>query len=244
MIVFVHGVPETAALWDKVRALIDDESTALSLPGFGNPRPEGFGATKDDYADWLAAELAKIDGPVDLVGHDWGAGFTFRVATTRPELLRSWVIDVGNVFHPDYEWHDFAKIWQTPGAGEEFFKSQNAASPEDRATIFESMGVPHDDAVAMAAAGDDTMASCILDLYRSAVPNSYKDWGDAVGQTGVAGLVIHPSDDPFGDAAKSAEVASMLGARTATLEGAGHWWAVQAPEAAVAILKDFWTTLS
>lgn len=47
-IVFVHGAPETAAIWDKTRAAISAPSTALSLSGFGVPRPDGFGATKDD----------------------------------------------------------------------------------------------------------------------------------------------------------------------------------------------------
>jgi pimeloyl-ACP methyl ester carboxylesterase len=242
VIVFVHGVPETAALWDKMRALIDVPSVALSLPGFGCPRPAGFGATKDEYADWLAGELRGIGEPVDLVGHDWGAGLTYRIATAHGDLVRSWAADVANILHPDYEWHDFAKIWQTPGAGEEFFANQNAAAPEERAGIFESFGVPHDDAMALAAASDETMASCILDLYRSALPNPHADWKDHWGPTKGAGLVIHPTNDPFGDAARSAEVASMLGAGHATLE-AGHWWAVQAPEPAVALLRAFWADL-
>ena len=58
------------------------------------------------------------------MGHDWGAALTYRVATTRGDLLRSWAADVANVMHPDYTWHDFARIWQTPGEGEEFFASQ------------------------------------------------------------------------------------------------------------------------
>ena len=110
MIVFVHGVPETADLWDKVRAGLDAESVALSLPGFGCSRPAGFGATKDDYVGWLVAELDRISGPVDLVGHDWGAGLTYRVATAYGDRLRSWAADVANVMHPDYTWHDFARI--------------------------------------------------------------------------------------------------------------------------------------
>ena len=73
MIVFLHGVPETAALWDKVRAQFDEETVALSLPGFGCARPTGFGATKDDYAAWLVGELEKFDAPVNLVGDDGGA---------------------------------------------------------------------------------------------------------------------------------------------------------------------------
>ena len=103
MIVFVHGVPETAAIWDKVRSAISRESVALSLPGFGCPRPEEFGATKDDYVAWLLGELDQIEDPIDLVGHDWGAGLTYRVATAHGDRLRSWAADIGNIAHPDYE---------------------------------------------------------------------------------------------------------------------------------------------
>jgi pimeloyl-ACP methyl ester carboxylesterase len=70
MIVFVHGVLETGAIWDQVRSHLDAESIALSLHGFASARPAGFGATKDDYAAWLLPELDSIDGPIDLVGHD------------------------------------------------------------------------------------------------------------------------------------------------------------------------------
>ncbi len=243
MIVFLHGVPETSALWDKVRAEIAGDSVALALPGFGCPRPDGFGASKDDYVAWVVGELDRFEGPIDLVGHDWGAGITYRVATAYGNRLRSWVADVANVLHPDYVWHDFAQIWQTPEEGEQFFVDQMAAPIDAQAGIFEMWGVSHEDAVSLAETTDDTMASCILDLYRSAVPNAYSDWKDAFGPTAAPGLVVHPTDDPFGDEEKSRQVAEMLGARHATLEGAGHWWALQAPEPAVALITGFQTSL-
>ncbi len=242
MIVFVHGVPETAPIWDKVRAGISGESVALALPGFGCPRPAGFGATMDEYVTWLVEELDAIGEPVDLVGHDWGAGFTYRVATTFSDRLRSWVADVGNIAHPDYEWHDIGKLWQTPGEGEAFVESQNAASPEDRASLFEAMGVPHDDAMEMAEGSDATMGACILALYRSATPNPHEPWGPWA-PTSTPGLVIHPTGDPFGDEKQAAEVASALGARFETIEGAGHFWPYQAPEKATPILESFWASL-
>ena len=41
-IVFVHGVPNTAAVWDPVRSLLPDrETVALQLPGFGCDAPAG-----------------------------------------------------------------------------------------------------------------------------------------------------------------------------------------------------------
>jgi pimeloyl-ACP methyl ester carboxylesterase len=241
MIVFLHGVPETAALWEKVRGQLAAESLALSLPGFGCPRPAGFGATKDDYVDWVIEQLDQLGGPVDLVGHDWGAGLTYRVATAYGNRLRSWVADLANIMHPDYQWHNFARIWQTPGKGEAFFEQQNAAPAEARAGIFESFGVDHDDAVALAGGLDETMAGCILDLYRSATPNPYADWKDTWGPTSAPGLVLYPSQDPFGDEAMSRQVADTLGARHETLDGAGHWWPLQTPSAAGAVLAAFLT---
>lgn len=242
MIVFVHGVPETAAIWDKVRAAIDRDSVALALPGFGCPRPDGFAATKDDYVEWLLGELDRIEGPVDLVGHDWGAGLTYRIATAHGDRLHSWAADIGNIAHPDYEWHDFAKLWQTPGEGEAFVETQNATPPEERAQLFEAMGVPHDDALAMASSSDATMGGCILALYRSATPNPHEHWGPWA-PTSAPGLVLNPTDDPFGDEAKAAEVADALGARFERIEGAGHFWPYQAPDAAAATLTSFWASL-
>jgi pimeloyl-ACP methyl ester carboxylesterase len=243
VIVFVHGVPETEALWDKVRAAIGRESVALSLPGFGCTRPLGFGATKDDYVDWLLGELDRWDGHVDVVGHDWGAPLAFRVATKFGDRLRSWVIDVGNVLHPDYEWLAFAQVWQTPGEGEAFFAAQSAVPAADRGAAFVGLGVSPDDALAMASKSDETMGACILDLYRSATPNPYADWKDAWGPTAAPGLVLHPSEDPFSHEEMAADVARQLGARFETLDGMSHWWMLQGPEKAAAVLTRFWDSL-
>jgi pimeloyl-ACP methyl ester carboxylesterase len=242
MIVFVHGVPETAALWDKVRAAVDRESVAVQLPGFGCPLPDGFGATKDDYVTWLVDEIDRLGAPVDLVGHDWGAGLTYRVATAHGDRLRSWAADVGNIAHPDYTWHDIAQLWQTPGKGEAFVASQEALPPEERAGLYEAMGISYDDALAMARASDATMGACILELYRSAVPNPHASWGPWR-PTSVPGLVLHPSDDPFSDATLASETATALGARFEVLEGAGHFWPYQAPEVGAAALDAFWSSL-
>jgi len=242
-VVFVHGVPETAELWDSVRSRIDRESIALSLPGFGIPRPDGFGATKDEYAAWLVTELEKLDGPIDLVGHDWGALLTIRVATTQAGVLRSWVADVANVFHPDYVWHEFAQLWQTPGQGEEFMDGQLATPDDSRGDVFVGFGVPEDEARKLGRALDHTMSRCILDLYRSAVPNAAKDWGDAIEPTKATGMLLVPTEDPFGHESISREMADRLGARLETLEGLGHWWMLQDPDRAAAALVDFWNSV-
>lgn len=239
MIVFVHGVPETAAVWDKVRGAIDRESIAVALPGFGTPRPDGFAATKDAYVDWLLGELDRIEEPIDLVGHDWGALLTYRVATAHGDRLHSWAADIGNLAHPGYEWHAFAQVWQTPGEGEAFIEAQDAQSPAERGAGLELLGIPPDDARAMAEASDLTMGRCILDLYRSATPNPYHHWGPWT-PTVAPGLILHAADDPFSDQGLAREVASTMGATVAVIDGAGHFWPCQAPSAGAAVLEAFW----
>ena len=41
------------------------------------------------------------------------------VVMHRPELVRSWASDFVGIFDPDYVWHDLARVWQTPGDGEQ-----------------------------------------------------------------------------------------------------------------------------
>jgi pimeloyl-ACP methyl ester carboxylesterase len=78
--IFVHGNPETVAVWDPLLTELEragsprSEVICSSPPGFGAPLPPGFGATVGEYRDWLAGELARFPEPVDLVGHDWGGG--------------------------------------------------------------------------------------------------------------------------------------------------------------------------
>jgi pimeloyl-ACP methyl ester carboxylesterase len=110
--VFVHGNPETTAVWEPLLPALKAQGISdivlLSPPGFGVPVPDGFAGTRIAYRDWLIAEIEKIGHPVDLLGHDWGAGHTYGVAAARPDLLRSWAADCAGLVHPDYEWHPAA----------------------------------------------------------------------------------------------------------------------------------------
>jgi pimeloyl-ACP methyl ester carboxylesterase len=243
--VLVHGVPETPAIWDALREALDrSDVVTLQLPGFGCPRPDGFPATKEAYTDWLVGEVERIapGGPVDLVGHDWGAGFTVRLVSTRPELVRSWVADAVNLGDVDFEWHDFAKIWQTPGEGEEFFAQQLAAPVEERSATFEMFGVPHDAAVAMAAQIDQTMVDCILPLYRSATEVG-REWAPDFRDIPAPGFALLPLDDPFLPHESGRKGAAAAGATVVELDGLGHWWMLQDPARGAAVLQEVWASL-
>jgi pimeloyl-ACP methyl ester carboxylesterase len=243
--VLVHGVPEDLHIWDELRAeLRERETVALGLPGFGDePLPAGFTPTKDNYATWLADELARISasaGPIDLVGHDWGGILTLRLVLTRPELVRSFVTDAVGFIHPEFVWHALAKIWQTPGAGEKYMTDLAAVSLEQRTAQLRSFGVSPSYARHMAEA-NPVRDQCILDLYRSSMTINV-DWS-AAGRPTPPGLFVLGDKDPFAAPEKSTALATELGLPTKLLANTGHFWPTQSPGAAAAVLREFWATL-
>jgi len=241
--VLVHGVPETERVWDALRShLHRTDVITLSLPGFGTSRPDGFGATMEEYTTWLGTELERVGEPVDLVGHDWGGGFTVRLVSTRPDLVRSWVTDAAGLADPSFVWHDFAKIWQTPSEGEAFWEQQLALSPEERAGVLAAAGVPEADALVMSSAVDATMGQSILDLYRSATVVQ-KVWGPDFAAIPKPGLVVVPSGDLFLDAECATRAAERAGASVQPLPGRGHWWMLEDPKAGAEMLEGFWAGL-
>lgn len=245
--VLVHGVPETPVIWNGLcEALALPDVVAVQLPGFGCPLPDGFDASKESYVEWLATELERIGaeagGPPDVLGHDWGGGFVVRIVSTRPELVRSWVTDAAGMGSGSFEWHALAKIWQTPGAGEEFFAQQAAQPIENVAAVFESLGIPATGALAIAGAFDETMGAAILALYRSAVDVG-AEWAPDFRDIPRPGLVLVPSEDPFTVPHRSHAGAERSGARAAELPGLGHWWMLQSPESVAPVLKEFWASI-
>ena len=168
-VVLVHGNPETKALWGPlVAALGRDDVVRLSPPGFGSPLPDGFPATYLAYRDWLEEQLERIDGPIDLVGHDFGGIHVVNAMMHRPELVRSWVSDVVGMFDPDYVWHDLAQVWQTAGDGEQLVDTMMGGTVQDRAEQMHALGIPLDIATDIAGAQGPEMGRAILAVYRSA----------------------------------------------------------------------------
>jgi pimeloyl-ACP methyl ester carboxylesterase len=152
-VVLVHGNPETDTLWDAlVNALGRTDVVRLSPPGFGAPLPLGFSATFLQYRDWLFDELAAIDQPVDLVGHDWGGCHVVNAVMHRPQLVRSWATDAIGLFDRDYVWHDMAQAFQTPETGEQLVAMMRDGSVADRSQQLVAFGIPADVATSFAEA--------------------------------------------------------------------------------------------
>ena len=245
-VVLVHGNPETDAIWGPlVDALGRDDVQRLSPPGFGAPLPDDFPATYLAYRDWLEDELQRIDGPVDLVGHDWGGGHVVTAMMHRPELVRSWASDAVGLFDPDYVWHDLAQVWQTPGAGEELVNTMLGGTPQGRAEQLATFGIPMDIATSIAAEQGPDMGRAILLLYRSAAQPAMAEAGRALQNAAARpGLSLLATEDPYiGPAEHRRRAADRAGARTEVLDGLGHWWMVQDPARGAAALTEFWESL-
>jgi pimeloyl-ACP methyl ester carboxylesterase len=235
--VLVHGVPNTSALWDDVRAhLPRDDIVAVDLPGFGTPVPAGVEPTKESYAAWLIDRIEALGEPVDLVGHDWGSILVQRAASLRPELIRTLAFGSGPV-DDTYVWHQLAQLWQTPEVGEQVMEAMtpDALSAGLAADIGEAA------AAEFASHLDDTMKECILGLYRSAVTVG-AEWQPGV--EAVAGrfpsLVLWGRHDEYVAVEFGERAAARLHGRLLRFDD-GHWWPVTKPRETATALEELWS---
>ena len=99
-IVFIHGWPDTARLWDlQVDALRrTHRCVRFTLPGF-EPSPRHTAYSVDAVVDRIrqVVERACPGERVTLVLHDWGCVYGYRLARTHPHLVARIVgADIGD----------------------------------------------------------------------------------------------------------------------------------------------------
>ena len=231
----VHGVPDSSAIWEPMRRhLARRDVITPTLPGFGTAMPVGFGATCDEYAAWLIDDIARLGTPVDLVGHDWGGLLVMRVASLRPDLVRTLATGSGPL-DLEYRWHDTAVMWQTPGVGEQLMTMMSGDLAIDGLV---AGGLSRAYATEAVARIDERMKDAILRLYRSGVDVSAR-WAPDLGAVSCPALVVWPVDDPFVERRFGARLAERLRAELLEVDG-GHWWPVQHPATVAAALEKLW----
>jgi len=236
---FVHGNPDKAHLWDLVIDNLGDvdEAVAVDLPGFAEPAPAGFDCTKEAYVDWIVEQLEALRdrrGPVDLVGHDWGSLLVQRIASIRPDLLRS-VACGGAAIDRDYPWHSLAQIWQTPGEGEKFM---DELTDEAGIEALVDGGLPREYAARnswLVPGGKDV----ILKLYRSAV-HIGDEWQPDLERVDVPAMVIWGRDDPYVPLEFGAALAERMKGELVVLD-CGHWWPYERPAETARALQRLWS---
>ena len=195
----------------------------------------------ENYADWLITEVERLQAPVHLVGHDWGAGHVFGLLARRPDLVTTWAADVVGIIHPDYKWHDAAQAWQTPEVGEQVIDAMVSMTLDERTAAFGGLGLP-DNILAKVVGGlNAEMGRCILGLYRDAAQPATAQLGERLAGVDLPrGLGIVATADSYVPAQLCTAATSTMGAGELRLEGLGHWWMVEDPDQAATGLIDFW----
>lgn len=92
----LHGFPEYSGAWEEVATRLSDRFYCIA------PDQRGYGQSysPSDVAAYhiqhlvgdLVALVDHIGGPLDVLGHDWGASAAYALAIARSDLLRKLVI--------------------------------------------------------------------------------------------------------------------------------------------------------
>lgn len=238
---FLHGVPDTPFMWTPLISALGlgpTDYVAPALPGFVSPLPAGFDCSKEAYLDWLIDALERQNaqsGPVDIIGHDWGAILCLRAAHLRPDLVRSWalcnVVPISN-----YRWHLIARIWQTPLLGE---LAMALSWPSSLQAMLVKSGMPKALAEHEVSKVDGDMKRAILRLYRSAKALG-QEWGTDHSGLSQHGLVLWGGQDPFVPLKLAEQFCQTSGIPLHQEPAAGHWAAYQCPQEFAVRLKAHW----
>lgn len=122
LVIFVHGFPDSWAVWRYVinSAAIQDAATtvAVDLPGYGGSDSlEEYNATNvlENLADFVVRIRAMygIDSDAEdrqrktvIVGHDWGCLLSMRLAAEAPQLADRFILTNG----PVVSWNAFGWV--------------------------------------------------------------------------------------------------------------------------------------
>ncbi len=216
-ILYVHGVPQSGAMWEPFLARTG--GLAPDLPGFGRSAKRGdFRYDVEGYADWLERFLAHVE--VDrfrLVLHDWGA-VALALAQRAPERVERLVVIDAVPFLPGYRWHRVARWWRRPVAGELMMGATT------RWALQRSAGVPREEADRWWADFDQGTQRAILKLYRSAPADRLATLGGRLDRIQCPALVVWGERDRFLDPSFADAYAQRIaGASVRRVPGAGHW---------------------
>lgn len=120
-VVFVHGNPGPMDDWEGLIPAVTPfaRAVAMDMPGYGRAEhPKQFDFTIDGYGRYLGKLLDQLGvDRTHLVLHDFGGPWGLRWAMGNPTRVGSVTLINCGVLE-GYNWHGFARVWQTPVLGE------------------------------------------------------------------------------------------------------------------------------
>jgi pimeloyl-ACP methyl ester carboxylesterase len=246
-VLLLHGFPDRAEMWRELGRLLREagrRTLALDLPGFGeSDAPAERAAYRADHVvsqiSQMLPELG-LDGPVDLIGHDWGAYLSWTVCLTRPDLVRRHVaLSVGHqAAFLRAGWEQKRKsrymlLFVIPGVAERIM------SAGDFQPVRTFLGQDHPDIDRVVAdLSRPGRLTAGLRWYRANVPASpLRRWPKCT----VPTLGILPTADNYLAEDQMVNSARYMAAewRYARLDGLGHWAPLEAPERVAELALDW-----
>jgi pimeloyl-ACP methyl ester carboxylesterase len=238
---FLHGNPDSSEIWNGIipRMSAHYRCIAPDLPGFGlSTAPPDFDYSLEGMAAFVD-ELVTVLGiqePINLVVHDIGGPFGLAWVVKHPEKVRSVAI-MNTVFHADYRWHLFGRLWRTPLIGE-LVQAITSRSGFTRELKRASRKLTRDQINRTYDLITPAVKRMMLRWYRAADPRNFAGWEEKL-QTILAlkpSLVLWGEHDPY----ISERYAKRFGAREVErFPESGHWLQAEEPEAVAARLLRF-----
>ena len=235
---FLHGNPDSSRVWSAIldRLAPRYRCMAPDLPGFGRSDcdPDRWDFSLDGMARWVDGVVTGlgVDQPVHLVVHDFGGVYGLAWAVKHPDRVRSLAI-TNTLFHADYRWHFWARIWRTRGLGElsmQVFSLPLIGRAAARLSIKAgSRKLPLDEIDRMYDEWGPRTRETVLRLYRATDPERFAGWESKMVELAgrVPSLVLWGDHDPY----IPKRYAERFGAREVVhLAECGHWVPSEEPE--------------
>ncbi len=251
-VLLLHGVPQTAIVFRHLFPVLAADRLVLApdLKGLGGSEVGGPYDVATLVREIAALILHEVDGPVDVVGHDWGGAIALALADTRPDLVRRLV-----VINAPYRKVSLVKafhipLFALPGLPEVVFRLGGRRLIDGMLRLAWKSDQPLDPDVRdryAASYANPQRVSAMLGYYRASVR------GQIAGRrkvaepptgptpTGLGRLVLWGAADPVMPMAIAESVCSDLGpaAELVALPGIGHFPLEEAPEDSVRIITRF-----
>lgn len=241
-ILMLHGVPDSAEIWNPIIEELKGEYRCLApdLPGFfrsGIPSDYKFElAHYGQFVNQLIESL-EIDEPVTLMIHDWGGIFGMSFACQYPEKVKR-IVGGSFPFSHLYKWHEWATVWRTPILGELSMALMNRWTFQmelkrgSRRLTTEQIDEAYFGRVTEKRARDT-----VLKLYRSATPRKFLAFQNRLERLAetVPISTVWGRQDPY----VPFHFSNMMHARQQTVvDNCGHWVPMEAPKEYCAALAQ------
>jgi pimeloyl-ACP methyl ester carboxylesterase len=246
-VVLLHGFPDSGRLWrHQVPALAAAGFQVIvpDLRGYGrSDKPEQVDAYSIPVlAGDVLAVLADLDlGAAHIVGHDWGAGLAWALASLAPASVDHLVVmSVGNpvTFLRTFEQRQrswYMLLFQFPGIAERWL------TEDDWANFRAWGGHPDADQVIADLEANGSLTPG-LNYYRANVgPESWVGPPLQLPPVQAPAMGLWSTGDPALTEVQMTDSAkNMAGSwRYERLEGPGHWMQLDAPSQVNSLLLDF-----